>query len=390
MSAAERIRAEIQVAPSGDDAPSPLPPKKVGKRGHEVAEIIASRVGDPWVSLFLGSDELAKIRTGGIVVVMGPTGAGKSSLVCGFLVEHARSAGPVVVLSRELPADELGARIIGMQCDASWPDVLMGKVMRSDMDRSLSGRLLILDREEATVAAMDAAIEMMQAEFPGEPVLCAVDYVQIVDSDEREVRARVADVVAQVDRVTRNRRVVTLLISQMSRAASRAARAGENLGAESTDGGAESAAIERVASVTFTIGAQGEERSDGTRAADISIGKNRMWGGDRVVPMSYCGRSGRWRMAGDARAASEVRAERQTKRTEAKLTTHSLAIRALLQDAKTPLSRRDIREKLGHRDADVRAAVNKLLADPDSGVVEVGRRGGAATLWIRALAERLE
>jgi hypothetical protein len=130
-------------------------------------------------------------------------------------------------------------------------------------------------------------------------VLVAVDYLQIVESDMREERLKVADVIAKIDELARNHRAVVLAISQMSRASSRAARNGEAIGADSTDGGAESAAIERAATVTLSIGASGPEREDGTRAVDLSIGKGRMTGGDRVLPMSYCGRSGRWCLTGE-------------------------------------------------------------------------------------------
>ncbi len=176
------------------------------------------------------------------MVAMGPTGAGKTSLIAGFLVEHARWHGPVVVLSRELPADEFAARIIGMQCDASWPDVLMGKVMRHEMERVLAlPRMLILDRRSASLSGLTNALTVAKAENPGEPILVAIDYVQILESAEKDARAKVADVIAQIDELTRAYGAVTIAISQMSRAASRAARNGEAVGVDSTDGGAESA-----------------------------------------------------------------------------------------------------------------------------------------------------
>jgi replicative DNA helicase len=75
-----------------------------------------------------------------------------------------------------------------------------------------------------------------------------VDYLQIVESDKREERSKVTDVIARIDELARNHRTVVLAISQMSRASSRAARNGEAIGADSMDGGAESAAIERAVS----------------------------------------------------------------------------------------------------------------------------------------------
>jgi KaiC/GvpD/RAD55 family RecA-like ATPase len=362
-------------------------------RSAAIVETILRHADEPWVSLRLGLDvtddaEIVAVRAGGIVVVMGPTGGGKTSLVAGMLIAHARDRGPVVVLSRELPMDELGARMIGMQCDASWVDVLKGRVLRDEMERVLSPRLFVLDRRSATLEALRGAIEAAQAEYPGEPVLVAVDYLQIIASMERDARAKVADVVAQIDEIARHYRVATLAISQMSRVSSRAARAGEAVGADSTDGGAESAAIERVATVTLSIGSSGPEREDGTRAVDLSIGKGRMTGGDRVLPMSYCGRSGRWRLTGAARPAAEVKAEREGQRDNAKQRAAELAIMAAAERATEPQAREDLSAVASCGKGIRRAAVAALLSRGE--LVEVAcknPRSRAWKVWTKARAD---
>jgi KaiC/GvpD/RAD55 family RecA-like ATPase len=362
----------------------PTPPRPKWHRAADIIDTILRYASEPWVSLRLGLDvgddtEIVRVRPGGIVVAMGPTGGGKTSLVAGMLIAHARDQGPVVVLSRELPMDEFGARMIGMQCDASWPDTLEGRVRRSEMERALSSRLFVLDRRDATLDALIEAIEAAQAEFPGEAVLVAVDYVQIVKSTERDARAKVADVIDKIDEITRDHRVVTMAISQMSRVSSRAARAGEAVGADSTDGGAESAAIERVATVTLSIGSSGPEREDGTRAVDLSIGKGRMTGGDRVLPMSYCGRSGRWRLTGEARPAAEVKAEREGQRDNAKQHAAELAIMAAAERATEPQAREDLSAVACCSRGIRRAAVAALLSRGE--LVEVARKNARSRAW---------
>ena len=191
----------------------------------------------------------------------------------------------------------------------------------------------------------------------------------------------------RIDDIARERRVVVIVISQMSRAAARAARGGETTGAQTTDGGAESAAIERAASVTLAIGESGQEFEDGSCSVSVSIGKARMFGGDRVLPMSYVGQSGRWRVAGDARPAAEVKAERKAHSEEAKARTMSLAIQTVLDRASEPLSRREIREQVGGNNTIVRAAASLLLDNPNSGIVEVWSRESRDTCACgRALA----
>jgi replicative DNA helicase len=385
------VVATIERAPRTAAAP---PPRK-WHRAADIIDTIERYAAEPWISLRLGQDlsdnaEIVRVRAGGIVVVMGPTGGGKTSLVAGMLIAHARDHGPVVVLSRELPMDEFGARMIGMQCDASWPDTLTGRVQRSDMERVLSPRLFVLDRRNATLVALSEAIEAAQAEFPGEPVLVAVDYIQIINSTEREARAKVGDVIDAIDDITRCYRTVTMAISQMSRASSRAARAGEALGADSTDGGAESAAIERVATVTLSIGASGPHREDGSPVVDLSIGKGRMTGGDRVLPMSYDGRTGRWRITGASRPAAEVKAERDGRRADARQLQAELAIAATASKSPTSLTRAELGSGAGVGSAPLRTAAIKALLER-GGLVEVRQRANprgvpAWKVWTRERA----
>jgi len=374
----------------GSSAPADKPateksdaPPPVTKRYHRCPDLVAmimSRASEPWVSITLGDVEIVRVRPGGIVVVMGPTGAGKTSLVIGMSLEHARNHGPVIAGSKELPADEFGARAIGEQCDASWIDALTGKVDEAEMARVLAlPRLIVLDRRDVTLSNLIAAIEDMQREYPDQPIVVVVDYVQILESLEKDARSKVADVIAQIDDIARQYRVVVLAISQMSRASSRAARSGESVGADSTDGGAESAAIERAASVTLCIGSSGPEREDGTCAVDLSIGKGRMTGGDRVIPMSYCGRSGRWRVAGDARPASEVRAEKVNARDTAKQSAAELAIVGAIAKSKAPMTRSDLALSAEQGKVIGLRAVKALL---DRGeLVEVRRRKPRAQGW---------
>ena len=257
------------------------------------------------------------------------------------------------------------------------------------MERAIGlPRMFVLDRRNATLDQLRAAIVAAKAEHPGEPILVAVDYVQILESGEREVRAKVADVIEQIDDIAREHLVVVLAISQMSRAASRAARNGEALGADSTDGGAESAAIERVATVTLSIGASSDEREDGTRTVDLSIGKGRMTGGDRVIPMSYCGRSGRWRVAGDARPASQVKVERAGQRDTANQATAELAIMAAADRASGPQTREDLQKVANYGKGVRQAATAALLLRRE--LVEVKIKKARSRTWQVMSAARAE
>ena len=382
---AERIRNAANGA-AGNDNAAPVPPR--WRRCRDDIDEIQARAVEPLVTLALGEHEIATLRAGATALLIGATGGGKTSLALTLLLEHAARRGPALAVSLELPADELTARAIGIRRDASWLGVLTGQLSTGEMLGALPERLYRIRREDASIDAIDAAIEDLKRTYPGEPVLAAIDYVQLVGADsDDDIRPRVGRNMRDIDRVVRQRGAVCIALSQGSRASSRGLTSGERIGADTTDAGAEASDLERWSSLTIAIGARSDPDEDGAVQTQISIGKMRMGTGDRVLPARYVGRSGAWEIVGDARLASEVRTERETQRETQRITTLGLAIRTVLESAGEPLSRRDLRERVGGRGEHVRAAVATLLADPESGVVEVGaRHRGHYRVWTRPRA----
>ncbi|MDX2091078.1 MAG: DnaB-like helicase C-terminal domain-containing protein [Kofleriaceae bacterium] len=398
MSRAVQVLEEIQARralPDGltvIDAPPAPPPKRFGRRRSELVETILSHASEPTIELSLGADAIASVRLGATVVLIGASGRGKTSLATTIAVEHAQGRGPAIAMSLELPEDELAARAIGTRCDASWPEVLGGTLTRERMLQALPERFSVIERQHATLSALETEIDAMRKEYPVEPILVAVDYVQLVPGEsEDEPRMRVDAAMRALDHIARSRRVVVLALSQGSRASAKALSSGELLGAQTTDAGAESAAIERWASLTLAIGEHGPEAEDGSCATSISIGKYRMGKGDVVLPARYHGRSGLWRLTGDAKPAAEVRAERQDARTEASIATLMLAVRGAVEQSATPLSDRQLGELVTGKAVLRRQARARLLADPDSGIVECGRQSGGRKpsypVWTRTRAK---
>ena len=380
-----RYAAELDAFAARDREPDPAPrapERPPWRRAPELVDEIWARKDDPWVSLQVGQDELARVRAGGIAVVIGGSGSGKSSLVSNLLIRHARDTGPAIALSIELPADELAARIVGIKCDASWEDALSGRVPREHMAEALAlPRLYVLEREHATIANLRACVRAARAEHPGQPILVAIDYAQLIESDEREARLRVADAFKRIDRAARDERVVVIAVSQMSRAGAREAREGDRIGAAAADLGAETAAIERFATVTLTIGMKGEAREDGSEPVELSIGKARMSGGDSVRRMSYWGRSGLWRAEGDAKPAAVVRKERDAEKADKEKRSLENQLIGAVTAAKHPLSRNELQELVvgGRRDAKMRAIAD-LIARGE--LVEVNRRAPRSRSWM--------
>lgn len=359
------------------------------RRASSLVDEILAHANDPWVRLSLGSTEICRARAGGLVVVMGPSGVGKSSLLGGLLVQHAREQGPAICASLELPADEMAARWVALQTDSSWTDVLTGQVPRAEMERVLDlPRLIIGARKEVTLNALATEIAQAKASWPDEAVLVAVDYVQLVPGGGDEARARTTDVMERLDELARHTGAVFLVVSQMSRVNARAARDGTVLGIETMDGGAESAAIERFASVTLAIGAVSPPDEEGMQRAQLSLGKYRMGRGDRVYPLRIDGRSGRMCIEGEARHASDVRAEAKAEQHAGRLEAVMLAMVQAAEKSKAPVTREYLREKADANRQLAKGAVERLLAAGD--LVEVRQKPPRSPhwlLWTRSKAE---
>jgi hypothetical protein len=356
------------------------PPPSGAVWGRDLIPLLAAAAAVPFVPITLGRDELVRIRVGGIVTIIAGSGAGKTSITACAVVEHARERGPAIVASLELPIEELAARIVGQSAGRSWEEALTGEVESLAVCGALDlPRLAILDRDIASLATLERAIGEARARFSDEPILVAVDYIQIVESEEREIRARVGDTMRRLSKIARTGRVVMLALSQTSRASGRALGAGESLGAETMTSAAEASDIERWSSITLALGSKSSPAEDGSVIVDLSIGKDRMHGGDRVLPARYDGRTGVWRIAGEAKPAMEVRAERAASKDRGEVDAAKDGIRGFVARSTEPVTREDLRGAAKRKKSITDAAVEELL---DVGeLVEVRSRKSRAKHW---------
>jgi hypothetical protein len=388
-----RVVAALREAPTSSPAPmsSVMVPARVPwLRGPELTERIVSRANEPWISLGLGGHELARVPLRALVTLTGSSGAGKTSLALQIGTDHARSVGPFVYLTLELDEVEAGARIVGQSCNEGWEDVLRGRIETWRMTEALDlPRLFMLEGHDATVENMARALAVAAEEFPGEPCLVVVDYLQIIHAvDEAESeRTRVADVIERLRVTAKQHRVVILDLSQTSRAAAKGLHTGDLVGADTTSTGAETARIEHASYVTIALGAVRDADDGDGKMVDLSIGKSRMGVGDVVLPLRFRGRTGFFEVVGAQQPAAEVKAAAAaaaaTKKAEAKTGNSKVlesAVYGVLQASESPLTRDEVRTQLGKKDADVRAAIDRLLKAGGE-VTEVMRKTGRATSW---------
>lgn len=224
-------------------------------------------------------------------------------------------------------------------------------------------RLGLLDGEKTKLADVELAIRELQRRYPGQPIMMAVDYVQIMAAEQgpRDLRQQISSVVESLRQLVARHEVVGLMISQMSRSSSRQVRAGELVGKDAADTGAESAAIERSAAITLTIGQLGESDADGWRDVMLSRGKGRYGGGDTVFTLRQRGASGTTFVKSEE-SGHVVREARANRREVAKKQQVQQAVLDSLRSATCALSKAEIRSALGKNRGDCNAAIDALVA----------------------------
>ena len=386
--------ASIDAFAARDDEPAPaLPP--IRYRAPELVGCLADIAKLAWVPIRIGdgrADEIASLPIGAVVPITAASGAGKTTMTLAALVSHARDRGPAILVSRELSHAEVAARIVGMRRGIAWADVMRAGDT-DDARTALSSlpRLVVLADDDATIGKAEATVAALRAEFPDQPVVVAFDYLQILDGDgtARDERTRIAGIAEAIRRFAKRAPALVLAVSQSSRAGANALRRGEAIGADTATTGAESSQIERGAYLTIAIG-EAVARDDGSTDVSVSIGKSRFGVGDRVIPCSFDGATGRWRVTGAAVTAADHRAARAADKDDREIETMAAAIRTKLADATAPMTRTALAKDLARRDKDVRRAVDRLLAAPSTGVVECrgvpGHRGRGLPVWTRAKA----
>lgn len=354
---------------SQPDTPAPVGVALKGQRWSAIVDELYRRATDPWISLRIGATEIANVRIGSYVVLIGPEGSGKSSLVLQMLSEFERDVGHAIYVTPELDADEAGGRMIGQDRDATWRDVLLGQVPREEViDRP---RFVALERDNATLKNLEAEVLAIREQDPHGLILVGWDYLQASPGGSDGERGRIAKISIELRKAAKRLGIVIVALSQSSRAGAKQLDSGELLGSEAGRSGAESSQIERDAYVIITVGDR-QIREDGTETRSVSIGKYRMGGGDIVYSAVYAGRTGRWTIEDTSRPAAEVREERVGREESTRITAAELAMVQAAQVATSPLTRDQLREISATKRAYGQRAIANLIARGD--LVEVDKR----------------
>ena len=365
------------------------PPAKFDRCPDLVGPIID--VGrQPWITLRLrpGGPELVRARARAYVLLIGWEGCGKSSLVLQIGATFVREGGAFIYFTTELDREEAAARLVGMHASESWESVLRGRVVRSAMNEALAPLrdLVILAEDNATLENLERTVRALRAENPERSIAIAIDYVQDLDVEGRDERAKVKAASRLVRRLAKRLGVLAIGVSQTSRGTREKLKDGSLTGSATVTAGAESSQLERDAYTTLALG-NDREQPDGRTLYDLSTGKSRMAKGNRVVPVAYDGRTGGWDIVGEARPADVVRSERETEKRTKQIETLELAVVALAGKATAPLTRDDVERRVQGTNALKKIATQNLIDRGDLVEVIVPGKRRARPIWTEAAAK---
>lgn len=331
-------------------------------------------------------DARAPWPVGSICTLIGPTGRGKTSLALQIAAHHAGTMGPCVIVSAELAGVVLAARRASQMSQAAWLDVLSGALPRHDLERALNcpDLYVIDDVDEQWVDHVADYMAYFRKTRSGRVPMVLADYVQILPAPGDDDQARTKWTMQALNEdIAKPFDAGVLAISKTARTNSKALRAGEAIGADTTEAGAESNAIEYYSAVQLALGQLVE--SDEGDTMECNVSKARFGRGDAVVPLQYDGAHGWFRPGGEGKSSAEVRTERKLAAGNAKLKAKRDAIVAFLAGV-PEASGMQIRKEVGGRNEIVQRLLQDLVRD---GLLEqhVSAGGNASNRYVLKRSE---
>lgn len=336
--------------------------------------------GPPLATRIATLDRLARggFRTGGVVVVGGAPGAGKTTLVVQWARGWAEAGIPVAILAADEPASGLLIRLgQGLGCDRSALE--MGEpAERERLAAELRsiGSLALVDGDEDRATVEDVAA-LLRVRFPGVPGVLVVDSVQTARAagtdNAKDPRARAGAVMAALKAAARGGHLV-IGTSEVSRGAYSSRNPAESV----SDLAAfkESGALEYGAHLALVLRSVADE----TGLVDVSTAKNR-WGSGGERPTFRLALN--FRTATFTETAAPAAGEERLSSASSQLERDMDAVRAVLREtADTGVAGYDrLRGALTGMSMTRRRAAVQALRDADE--VEDRGRSGQPRLFLR-------
>jgi len=173
--------------------------------GHLMAYLERSRTGG-LAGVSTGLRDVDSMTLGlspGLYLVAASTGTGKTALAGQIALHVAEQHGPVVFVSMELSAVDLGVRLVSVLTNIPKDHLVVGRLtdeqqgeVHAAVERLEKSQLYIVAGSGYTTGDVRAHLLRAQAATGSKPALLVVDYVQLLADEEGDGRSRERNVSA--------------------------------------------------------------------------------------------------------------------------------------------------------------------------------------------------
>jgi len=173
--------------------------------GHLMAYLERSRTGG-LAGVSTGLRDVDSMTLGlspGLYLVAASTGTGKTALAGQIALHVAEQHGPVVFVSMELSAVDLGVRLVSVLTNITKDHLVVGRLtdeqqgqVHTAVERLEQSQLYIVAGSGYTTGDVRAHLLRAQAATGSKPALLVVDYVQLLADEEGDGRSRERNVSA--------------------------------------------------------------------------------------------------------------------------------------------------------------------------------------------------
>lgn len=237
-------------------------------------------------------DRIVALRPGQLVVIAARPSVGKSTLALNMARHVAGRGSPVVVVSLEMTAAELGQRLLSQAASIPLHSITEGRMTEESWARAAQAA----DHLAGLPLTIDDAAKMGLAGIRGyaqrtRPALLIVDYLQLIDPPRAESRqTEVAAVSRGLKLIAKDAGCVVMACAQLNRAADHRADKRPTL-SDLRDSGA----IEQDADTVLLLHreATDDDRSAQFHEAQLIVGKQRS-GPTGVVHLGFDGEHSRF------------------------------------------------------------------------------------------------
>ena len=163
-------------------------------------------------------------QAGDLTIVAGRTGMGKTGLACGGAIAAAKAGKKAAIVSLEMSAAQLAARLIAHEANVSVFDILSGRLHGDHDKRTYSAAMklsvLPIHYEDSGLLTLDQLrAKARQLRVKGQLDVLFVDYLQLMQSGKRSDsrQVEVSDISRGLKLLARELEIAVVALSQLSR-----------------------------------------------------------------------------------------------------------------------------------------------------------------------------